>query len=201
MGKLMTEEQYKKLLNRFEKLVAESIQLEGVDEAKNKGVEAAKSGVLNYMRQMAGDGTKFNGTASELGLNPTGFNRGQKEYQKQYNKGFEAEMGKGIQSEYDPKTKQVTNTVNPEITQEILSAAERIKKYVNQNKYGATIRWEEFKMDPDYVYLMRMKDLIDRKGLTNLYDENAPLPSDQGYGLKANDPSDFDYTGFDRNSK
>ena len=196
----MTEEQYKKLLNRFEKLVAESIQLEGVEEAKNKGIDAAKSGVLNYMRQMANDGTRFQDTASELGLNPTGFNRGEKEYQKTYKKGFDAEMDKGIQSTYNPDTKQVTNTVNPEMSEEILAAAERIKKYVNQNKYGATIRWEEFKKDPDYVYLMRMKDLIDRKGLTNLYDENAPLPSDQGYGLKDGDSSEFDYTGFQVNS-
>ena len=204
MAKISLEE-YNKFLDDFERQLRESIHLqEAVGDAQNnKGINVAKTGVLNRMRDLANDKTgRFQQSASEIGLNPTGYERGEKEYQKIYNAGFDDEMNKGLTNSYDPQAKTVSTQFNPEITQEIKDAAQRIRQYVNQNKFGATINWAKFKQDPDYVYLMRMKDIMDRKGLTCLYDDNAPLPSQAHFGIGSDgDTSKFDYGGVVLNKK
>ena len=197
----ITLKEYNEFLDNFEKQLKESIHLQEA-APDNKGIGAAKAGVLAHMRDLAKDGTgRFQNAASEVGLNPTGYERGDKEYQKTYNAGFNSELEKGLTTSFDPNSKTVSTQFNPEITQEIKDAAQRIRQYVNQNKFGATINWEAFKADPDYVYLMRMKDIIDRKGLTILYDDNAPLPSATSWGIKKGDTSGFDYGGVSVNKK
>lgn len=200
----ITLEEYNKFLDDFERQLKESIHIQEAagDAQNNKGIDAAKAGVLGHMRGLATDKTgRFQSAASEVGLNPTGYERGPKEYQKMYKAGFDAEMSNGLQASYDPASKTVSTKFNPEITQEIKDAAQRIRQYVNQNKFGATINWDKFKEDPDYVYLMRMKDIMDRKGLACLYDDNAPLPSDSSYDIKQDDASNFDYGGVTLNKK
>ena len=200
MAKL-TLEQYNKFLDDFENQLKESIHIqEAAGYKTNKGIDAAKAGVMSHMRGLAKDGTgNFQQTASEIGINADGFEKGDKQYKKTYDAGFKQEFDKGLTTSYDPNAKTFSTQFNSEITQEIKDAAQRIRQYVNQNKYGGTINWEAFKRDPDYVYLMRMKDIIDRKGLTILYDDNAPLPSSKGYGIDKKGTENFDYGGVEFN--
>ncbi len=199
----ITLEEYNKFLDDFENQLKESIHLtEKSTPQSNKGIELAKAGVLGHMRSLANNGTgEFQKTASEVGLNPTGFEKGPNAYKKAYQAGFDNEFNNGLTTVFDPKSKTVTSQANSGITQEILDAAQRIRQYVNQNKYGATINWDRFKEDPDYTYLMRMKDIMDRKGLTSLYDDNAPGPSYEGFGIKDGDATNFDYMGVTLNKK
>lgn len=196
----MTEEQYQSLLSRFENLVNETLYLEGKSKPRqnNLGITKAKDKIQKYMQKSAASGQRFHDVASKLGLNSTGYEKGPEKYAKMYNDGFEKELNKNLKQTYGGSN-TLTVTVNPGVNDEILRAAEKIRKYVRQNPQGGVIDKEAFAKDPEYKYLMGMKDLMDLRGISYLYDDNSPMPSrPDEYGLKGENPQ-FDFTHVPQN--
>ena len=198
MGKIMTEADYKRLQTKLDELINQSLVFEGSKtkpKQSNAGINTAKGDIEKYMQKLAKTTNSFGDIARRIGLNPDSY--GSKNYEKEYQKGFQQELGKSLIQTYNPEDNTLTTKPNPEVTEEILQAAERIKKYItntDNTKAGGTVNWDAFKKDPDYNYLMRMKDLMDIKGLSQLYDTDSPKTSKPNeYGLSGKNPS-FNYT-------
>lgn len=195
MKVILNEEQLKKLIET-------TIFYEGRDFTPNKSMKSASNKVYTYMQNLARhDKEKFDKTAKELSLDPEDFAGGEKKYAKTYQDKRDAFAKSAIQDKYDKNTNTVITSVDDNVSDEIKNAAKRIKEYIHQNKMGGTVDWSRLKQDPDYDYLMRMKDLLDRQGLSSLYDDNAALTTTAAseYNIQKGDDENFNYVGVDNN--
>lgn len=87
--------------------------------------------------------------------------------------------------------------VSDELNKEVLDVIKLLAKYTN-NKGG--VRFDEIKRDypNNFEYIMRMKNFIDLKGLTYLYDKTANKPT-TSYGIqwkKGGSADDLDFNGI-----
>lgn len=109
------------------------------------------------------------------------------------NKGYANDVDK---KDVLKKREEIFNdfNVSDDLSKEILDVVKILSQFVN-DKGG--VKTEEIKkVYPDkYWYLMRMKNLIDLKGLTYLYDKSANKPN-YSFGIKWNnggDENDLDF--------
>lgn len=183
---------------QFDRILAESVKIEGSTIKPNSTMKAVKDKTYKYLQGLAKQNDpNFQKTASNLGLNTDKFGDGKKKYNTNYDKNFGAVVDSGFNYKLAKDGGFEHLNVDPKISREIYDAAKEIKQYVHQNPMGATIDWEGLISAENGDYLMRMKDLIDRNGLSRLYDDNAPLPSNKGYGLTKDSDANFDYVGQD----
>jgi hypothetical protein len=90
------------------------------------------------------------------------------------------------------------NDISQEVNQDIIDTAKLLKKYTN-NKGG--FNFEKLKLDypNDYDTIIRVKNFIDLKGLTRMYDATANIPS-HPYGINWEDEN-IDKLDFNSISK
>ena len=94
----------------------------------------------------------------------------------------------GYTSDYTPKEllskREVyfkNNQIADEVNKDALEITDILKKYTREDG-GINFRQMKNDYQSDYPYIIRMKNFLDKKGLTYLYDKSANLPSNS-YGI------------------
>ena len=108
----------------------------------------------------------------------------------------------GINLDFDQNefNNKMNTTTLDEMTKAIQKAAEKLSNYVNSQ---GSVKFEQMKREMplnEYYYLLRMKDMIDRLGISYLYDtQNADAlrTKDERYGIKYNFDKNNNFTGID----
>lgn len=101
------------------------------------------------------------------------------------------------QNEFNDK---LNSTSLDEMTDAIKEAADELSNYVNSQGSVKFVEMRKAFSQEHYYYLLRMKDMIDRLGLSYLYDTknaNVLRTADERYGIKYNFDKDNNFTGID----
>ena len=82
---------------QFNKILAESVKVEGTTIKQNSTMKAAKDKTYKYLQGLAKQNDpNFQKTASNLGLNTDKFGEGEKKYNTNYDKNFGATVDSGF---------------------------------------------------------------------------------------------------------
>lgn len=174
---LVTEEQYNRFFNNiFVIKESDGFNSDTIKKKQKEIVQRIKNNLDNSKVKK-----QLLQKASELNINP-------KYSQKEYNK-IRRTLFKSL-------------NLTPEMQKQILWAVDILKKYISPTKIGGRFNVEWLRRDypKDCAKIWGIKDFLDQKGASILYDENALTSKDFNiFGLKRNNDGTLNSDEFDIN--